>query len=332
MARESNRREFVKQALMGGAAAGMAAGCGFHAAANDAGAAPAPIDLTTNKEGMERGKIGDLAVSRILLGGNLLTHFTHSRDLKYVYDLCAHYNTDEKIMETMSLAEANGVNTLVIHTVPRAMATLKAHRDERGGKIQWIICPTAQVDKEPDAYAAQVKELKEMGTEAVYLWGVAGDRFASEGNVEAVKRAVGIGHDHGMPSGVGAHDIEVIRLCEKHNIPADFYIKTFHHHNYPTGPKPEEIKGPHSEIPGYWCKDPNEVIEVMKDVEKPWIAFKVMAAGAIPPEDALQYVFNNGADFSLLGMFDFEIEKDATIARQVLANVQRTRPWRAPAV
>ncbi len=57
-----------------------------------------------------------------------------------------------------------------------------------------------------------------------------------------------------------------------------------------------------------------------------------MAAGAIPPEDALQYVFNNGADFSLLGMFDFEIEKDATIARQVLANVQRTRPWRAPAV
>ena len=52
------------------------------------------------------GKIGKLKVSRMLLGGNLLTHFTHSRDLKYVYNLAAHYNTDEKIMETLGAGRA----------------------------------------------------------------------------------------------------------------------------------------------------------------------------------------------------------------------------------
>ena len=42
---------------------------------------------------MPRGKIGDLEISRLLLGGNLLTHYTHSRDLTYVYSLAKHYNT-----------------------------------------------------------------------------------------------------------------------------------------------------------------------------------------------------------------------------------------------
>ncbi len=67
----------------------------------------------------------------------------------------------------------------------------------------------------------------------------------------------------------------------------------------------------------------------MKTVEKPWIAFKVMAAGAIPPKNAFHYAFENGADHVLAGMFDFEIAEDALIAKTVMANVKRTRPWRS---
>ncbi len=57
-----------------------------------------------------------MEVSRLLLGGNLLTHFTHSRELRYVYNLAAHYNTPKKILETLATAEQQGINTLVIHT------------------------------------------------------------------------------------------------------------------------------------------------------------------------------------------------------------------------
>ena len=118
--------------------------------------------------------------------------------------------------------------------------------------------------------------------------------------------------------------------CEKHGIGNDFYIKTFHHHNYATGPKPDELKAPYSEIPGYWCMDPDETIEVMKKVTKPWIAFKVMAAGAIPPKDAFRYVFENGADHTLAGMFDFEIAEDVMIVNDVLSNLKtRPRPWQS---
>jgi hypothetical protein len=74
---------------------------------------------------------------------------------------------------------------------------------------------------------------------------------------------------------------------------------------------------------------PDDTIAVMSKVEKPWIAFKIMAAGAIPPEDAFPYVFNNGADHALVGMFDFEIKKDAELMGNVLKNVNRTRAWRS---
>ena len=72
-----------------------------------------------------------------------------------------------------------------------------------------------------------------------------------------------------------------------------------------------------------------QAAEFMKGVQKPWIAFKVMAAGAIPPQDAFRYAFQNGADFVLAGMSDFEIAEDTAIAKKVLAEVRaRPRPWR----
>ena len=81
-----------------------------------------------------------------------------------------------------------------------------------------------------------------------------------------------------------------------------------------------------------WCSDPQAVIDFMAAVKKPWIAFKVLAAGAIPPRVAFPYAFNNGADFILVGMFDWQIEDDAKLARRVVAAVsapgsKRTRPW-----
>ncbi|HOG88034.1 MAG TPA: hypothetical protein PLG26_12310, partial [Verrucomicrobiota bacterium] len=93
--------------------------------------------------------------------------------------------------------------------------------------------------------------------------------------------------------------------------------------------KPHELTAAYAEIPGYWCRDPQELSEFMATVEKPWIAFKVMAAGAIEPASAFQYAFKNGADHVLAGMFDYEIAEDAKIACDILSNLERTRPWRS---
>lgn len=316
-----NRRTFIKGSMLSSAGIAMA----LQAEQNKPGPAAGSSPATS---GLPKGKIGKLEISRVLLGGNLLTHFTHSRDLKYVYNLTAHYNTEEKILETLAVAEENGIDTLNIHTVPAALNILKKHR-QRGGKIKWIICPTAEVDDTMEAYENQVKQLVDDGTEAIYLWGVRGDQLVEKGRVDLIAKAVEIAKKHGVPSGVGGHDLRVVIECENNKIDADFYIKTLHHHKYPTAPKPDELTKPYNEIPGYWCMNPEEVVAFMKNVEKPWIAFKVMAAGAISPTSAFKYALQSGADFMILGMFDFEIKEDVQIVEGLLARgIERERPWR----
>jgi hypothetical protein len=314
-----NRRNFITT---------LAAGA--LAAPNVSVAAPtAPPAAPPATDALPTGKIGSLTVSRMLLGGNLLTHYTHSRDLKYVRNLCAHYNTPDKIMETLALAERHGINTLVIHNPPPAMSVLTKYR-QQGGKIQWIICPTAPVTPDMKAYSEMVKQLVDLGCEALYLWGVRADPLAVEGKVDLIAQAVEVAKEAGVPSGVGAHDLAVITACEEAKVPCDFYIKTFHHHKYPSGPRPEQLKGAVAEQPGYWCRDPQKTIKVMQNVTKPWIAFKIMAAGAIPPAEAFKYAFTNGADHALVGMFDFEIAPDVALMKSTLANLgPRQRPWRS---
>jgi hypothetical protein len=149
------------------------------------------------------------------------------------------------------------------------------------------------------------------------------DKGAQIGEMLSIIKATG------LPVGIACHELAVVQFCEKEKLPHDFYVKTLHHLKYPTAPKPEAMKTEHAELPGYWCNNPEETTEFMKGVEKPWIAFKVMAAGAIPPRDGFNYAFSHGGDFILAGMFDFQIAEDAQIIRDAFAaHKNRARPWR----
>jgi len=318
-----NRRSFVKETVLTTAGLALA----LHARGQD----PAKNDSPPPAEPapLPKGRIGKLEVSRLILGGNLLTHYTHSRDLKYVYSLAARYNTDEKILETLAKAEAASINTVSMHNPEHPMSLLRRYRKERGGKIQWIICPTAPVEPDMAKYRSHVEALIKDGCEAIYLWGVHGDSLVAQDKIDLVAKAVELPKEFGVPSGVGCHSLDVVKACEEFGVKADFYIKTFHTHNYPTAPKPEEITRPYNEFPGYWCANPEETAAVMKAVDKPLIAFKTMAAGAIPPQTAFRYAFLNGADFVLAGMFDYEIDDDVKIATDALRRTQdRERPWK----
>ena len=80
----------------------------------------------------------------------------------------------------------------------------------------------------------------------------------------------------------------------------------------------------------YWDKYPEQTVEYMRKVNKPWIAYKVLAAGAIHPRDGFKYAFENGADFLCVGMFDFQVREDVMVARGILSDgPRRQRPWRA---
>ena len=332
MSQEMNRRRFIKESLVASAAGTLALGSGRGASAQDAAKGPVratntPVATEAMPMGKLTGKLGNVQLSRLVLGCNHITHFIHSRDLTYVNDLAMHYNTETKIMETMAVAEQHGVNTIMMHNDPHGIPIVNKYINQHGGHIQRIVAPDPY-SPEIDVYAEQIRRLADDGVCAMYVHGVHAERFLAEHNGDMIARIVEAIMVHGkVPAGVAAHDLAVIEYCEKNKVGAEFYVKTFHHHNYPTAPKPEQLKDAISEVPGYWCKDPKGTMDLMKGIAKPWIAYKVLAAGAIPPQNAFRYAFENGADHVLVGMFDFEIAEDAKITRQIVAGLQRPRPW-----
>ena len=94
---------------------------------------------------MPTAKIGEIEVSRLICGGNLLNGFAHSRDLLYVSELLKHYFTDEKIMDTWQVCQRQGINSM-ISTCDSPYAgggdptvrVLNRYRKEHGGTIQWL--------------------------------------------------------------------------------------------------------------------------------------------------------------------------------------------------
>ena len=268
---------------------------------------------------MTYGQIGSLKLSRLIMGGNLIGGWAHSRDLVYVSDLVKAYHTDERVINTFRLAEKCGINTFLTH--PMLLRIARKYWDEYGGKIQFVSdCGGADLD-------AAVKLSLAGGAHAAYVQGGTADRLVEEGKIDDIRRAVETIRAAGKPAGVGGHRIKTIQACVDKGIQPDFWMKTLHHHNYWSS---RTTEGDHD---NNFCLEPEETIKFMKDLPQPWIAFKVMAAGAIKPEDGFQYAFKNGADFICAGMYDFQMVADVNLVASILTNLaksnDRTRPWRA---
>ena len=324
MAQQISRRGFVKASLIASAAVPLGLSDPTHSSAQSP-AAPAVSTATPPQETMPKGKMGGQEFGRLIMGGNLFGGWSHSRDLAYVSTLMRRYNTDAKIRETLELAEAQGVtaiNTYVMQENSHLFNHWKC-----GGKMKWF----AQVRLDADGGYSQIQKAADEGAAGIHVNGDAAEALLREGKFEKTGEMVQLIKSKKRVAGVGAHDLRVIVECEKAKLDVDFYQKTFHSHDYFTAPRPEE-KDPMGTHDNSWCSDPQAVIDFMATVKKPWVAFKILAAGAIQPHAAFPYAFNSGADFILVGMFDWQIEEDTKLARRVIAAVtspssKRTRPW-----
>ncbi len=261
-------------------------------------------------------RIGDLELSRLILGGNLIGGWAHSRDLLYVSTLVKAYHTDKKIFDTFRLAEQCGINTFI--TNPILCRIIEKYKRTQGGKMQFISDCSLNGD-----LTKGINLSVDSGASACYVHGGMADTYAQNGQVDKIAEALELIRKAGVPAGIGAHKLATVQACVQAGLKPDFWMKTFHHTNYWSA----QIQNQNDNI---WCENPEETIAYMETVEAPWIAFKVMAAGAITPQEGFSYAFKNGADFVCAGMYDFQIVDDVNIALDVLASdLQRKRPWRA---
>jgi uncharacterized membrane protein YphA (DoxX/SURF4 family) len=278
------------------------------------------------------GKLGNLTISRMVMGCNLIGGWAHARDLIYSNTLFKAYNNERKIIETLYLAEQAGINTVFM--VTQYYPTFNKYKNIYNSKMQ-SICQAMLPDKD---FFSNINEAIKSHPDAIYVQGGEGDRYANAGKFDMIKKAVDYIKQNGFPAGVGAHSLETIKSCEREGINADFYVKTFHHDKYwsahPIENREEySVIGPaspdHNRFhENMWDLFPLRTIEYMKEVNKPWFAFKVLAAGAIEPKDGFRYAFENGADFICVGMFDFQVIDNVNTATEILGSLRnRERKW-----
>ncbi len=291
--------------------------------------------IVARQKKMPVAKIGKLFVGRLISGSNLISMNMHARDLDYVRSLAAHYNTQERVFMTLKKCEEHGINTIVLKNHNFQQFELSRYWQEWGGKMQWIAdVITTDISK----YEELLVEHLQLGASAAYLWGGASDIWYYQKKQSNIVKAFEIMKKYNIPVGICAYRLEPIMFCEKEGLSPDFYMTTLHHDRYWSAhPKEnrrymemyEEESSNHAEYhDNMFCHNHEQTIAFMQDVKVPWMAFKVLAAGAIPPGDGFDFAFEGGADFVCAGMFDFQVELDAELtSRAITKSKNRKRRW-----
>jgi hypothetical protein len=326
--RKLARRSFLKASFAATLSVPLVKSLEEHALQARQNSDPLPNTTSDSSPQMPMAAIGGVKISRLICGGNLISGYAHSRDLIYLSTFLKQYFTDGKIMETWAICEQHGVNTMICY--PEDKRAIDVYREyiKRGGKIQYL----AQIAPKKNDLKAAVKHAVDSGAVGAFLVGNQGDSWTREGSVGLIGELLEIIKDHGLISGVAGHELRVVKAVEEAGLNPDFYMKTLHSTDYWSRQRPGQNKEviDNYGIDNYWCLDPDQTIQYMNSVRRPWIAYKVLAAGAIHPRNGFRHAFESGADFAVAGMFDFQVAEDVKIAAQILSgSLDRRRAWLA---
>ena len=291
-------------------------------------------DIRELKKKVPTGKIGPHEISRLVAGGNLIGGWAHSRDLIYVDSLFRAYNTERKIFDTLMLLEQTGVNTINIGFPTNEL--MAKYKRMTGSKIKVI--SQVDPDMEKNDYFVNINKAIDYGADIIQVQGNWCDWLVRDNRIDVIEKMMGHIREQGYTAGLASHTVDALIACEEQGIIPDYYMKTMHHDQYwsahPVENRvPFEVDGTnyldhnkfHNNI---FCLFPDRTVEFVQRTKVPVMGFKVLAAGAITPEDGFEWAFRNGADFICVGMFDFQVVKNANIANNVLDNLSgRAREW-----
>ena len=219
-----------------------------------------------------------LQVSRLILGGNPFSGFSHQsgeRDREML-----DYYTVARIKETLARAEAAGINTAIMRSDAHIHRLLREYSNE-GGQIQWI----AQVpgDRSSPDFQVDARRAVAAGAKAAYLHGGLLDRCFGDRDAEGFARLVDIMRRGGVPVGTAGHSPEAHLWAHELDLALDFHVVCFYNCGSLHDGQGEKFRP----------EDPPHAVAAIRQIEKPCIGYKIMAAGRVDAREAFEYAFAN---------------------------------------
>ncbi len=311
----ADRRTFLKMGALTGA--GLLAHGSEGSAASHASAGPItpipqdeePIDA--NKMPMIR--IGDLKVSRLVVGANPMSGYSHRGEL--LSKLMMDYYTTPQVVEVLKHCETRGINTwqtsfssrhqgMDTHyqKVVEAWEMLK----ESGSRMQVIALVTPRDWDNPKAWDTLLK----LKPDALIHHGHVTDKAWVEGKMDQVHDRLKQFRDTGALVGCSLHTPEALAWIEDQGWDLDFYLASFYRASQKLRDKWNDLLE-HKPLHEMYLEGiPDLMCPVIRQVKKPVLAYKILAAGRLADrspeiEKAFKYAFQNikAEDGVIVGMF-----------------------------
>ena len=264
-------------------------------------------------------------VSRLICGGNPLSGYSHlSSDLDR--EMIEYYDMPH-IQQLLDECWLQGIDTFQSRGDRHQMRAYLEHR-QRGGKVQWI----AQTASEFANIKGNITEIARYEPIAIYHHGTHTDNSWHSGDIDRVHDIIKAVHDCGLPAGMGSHIPAVIEYIEERGWETDFYMCCFYDlaRGYKSAPATDRNAYARDRFPS---DDPIRMTATMRQIAKPCIGFKIMAASrrcATPQSvrDTLRFALEHvkPGDILNVGMFQKyknQVAENSAFVRDLLTGAKQ---------
>jgi hypothetical protein len=217
-------------------------------------------------------KLGEHAITRLILGGNPIYGYSHFNKLfsQHMTD----WHTPERVVQLLQRCEQAGINTWQNSYAERTLQDVD-HVRRAGVKFHWLCLGKPDWDRHPERIAEAARR-KPIG---IAPHGALAERLHRQNKLTELADLLKRIRDQGVLVGLSAHNPAVIELAEDKGWDIDYYMCCLY---YLTRPREETRKLLGESLPLgeiYLPSDPPRMFQVIRSVKKPCLAYKVLAAG-----------------------------------------------------
>ena len=266
-------------------------------------------------------KVGDIEVTRLIVGSNPFTGKSHL-DKETDADMRSYFDEDG-VFAMLKRCEDAGINAVQSRGSMPVMGLVDRYR-RAGGKMLWL----AQSAKEIRTFDEELDEMMHFSPAAVCIHGELADSLYMNGRLDLLPKLLDKIREKNVPAGICAHFPEVLAYAEENGLKPDYYMASLYnlsqtdrsHDVNPTGERFED-----SDIP--------KMYSVIRELSAPTIALKILGAGRRCADqstvrNAFIEAFANmkPGDGVLVGMFDKYVDQpflDAEYTRDAIEMAEK---------
>ena len=212
-------------------------------------------------------KIGDLTVSRLIVGSNPFSgksHMTPAVDA----DMKSHF-TEETVFAMLRRCEEAGITAVQSRGSMPIMELLYRYR-QQGSGMHWL----AQTGKSLTTFDDELEAMMKYKPSAVCIHGELSDELYLTGMLDRLSGLLDKIRRYQVPCGICSHFPEVLIYAEEHGLKPDYYMASVYnlfqpdrsHDVNPTGERFEDADVP-------------VMYQTIRSLSAPTIALKILGAG-----------------------------------------------------